>query len=350
MPPEITRRTGWPVFGCRRSGGSSNDCFTSKRSTLASDPSGTVSYKYVGIRVKDNHESTPLAVHVALALAAVLFGATYVAGKIAMREITPAALVLLRAWGTAIILFCVLGARRTGASVRLSKRDLGLALLYSFLGVSINQICFLNGLMRSTATDASIMQVLIPLFTLGFAVLLRRERLTGRLVLGLALGLCGGLLLIVPRGGLDFSSRTAAGNLFLLASGLCYALYLVLTRDLLARREPLVVVSWVFLAGALVITPFGLGPETRFLSRGASGAGWASIIFVVIGGTTLPYLLNNWALVRVRSSVVGVYVFLQPFVGILLGNLILGERLGSNSALAGALVISGVIVSTQRRS
>lgn len=295
-------------------------------------------------------EGTSLSVHAALIAAAVLFGVTYVAGKIAMREISPPALVLLRAWGTAIILFGFLGARRDGTSLRLSTRELGLVVLYSFLGVSINQLCFLSGLLRSTATDASIMQLLIPLFTLGFALILRRERATPRLLVGLGLGLCGGLLLIVPRGGFDFSSRTAAGNLFLLGSGLSYALYLVLTRDLLARRDPMVVVAWVFLAGALVLTPFTLGGEVRFLSRGASGAVWASIIFVVVGGTTLTYFLNNWALARVRSSTVGVYVFIQPLVGIVLAHLMLGERLGSNSAVAGVLVIGGVAVSTRRRS
>lgn len=288
--------------------------------------------------------------HAALGAAAVLFGATYVAGKIAMREISPVALVLLRAWGTAAILFAFLGVRRRAPTTRFSPRDLGLVVLYSFLGVSINQLCFLSGLMRSTATDASIMQLLIPLFTLGFALMLQRERATPRLIVGLALGLCGGLLLIIPRGGFDFSSRTATGNLFLLGSGLSYALYLVLTRDLLARHDPMIVVAWVFLAGALALTPFALGAETQFFARGASGAVWASIVFVVIGGTTLTYVLNNWALARVRSSTVGVYVFIQPLVGIVLAHLVLGERLGSNSAVAAALVIGGVAVSTRRRS
>jgi drug/metabolite transporter (DMT)-like permease len=194
------------------------------------------------------------------------------------------------------------------------------------------------------------MQVLIPLFTVGFAVALGRERLTLRVASGIGLGLCGGLLLILPRGGFDLSSHTASGNLFLLASGVSYALYLVLARTLLARRDALVVVSWTFLAGAIVITPFGAIPEAAFLSRGATLVGWSSIVFVMIGGTTIPYLLNNWALGQVKSSVVGVYVFIQPLVGILLGHFVLREQLGSNSVAAGALILGGVAISAFRRS
>src|SRR5579859_6195168 len=99
---------------------------------------------YVGIPRK--HNSAPLAVHAALFVVSVLFGMTYVAGKIAMREITPAALVMLRAWGTAGLLFLLLGVQREKRDLRLNKHDLGLVILYSLLGVSINQICFLTGL------------------------------------------------------------------------------------------------------------------------------------------------------------------------------------------------------------
>jgi drug/metabolite transporter (DMT)-like permease len=292
----------------------------------------------------------PLLVHAALFLVALLFGANYVVAKVAMREATPLDLVVIRTWGTAAILFAGSRVRRRPAEARnLSAGDLGQLLIYSLLGVSINQVCFLAGLARSTATNASVMLVSIPLLTLAVAVMLRRERPSVTGVLGITVGLIGALLLVIPRGGVDLTSRAAAGNLLLLFSGSSYSLYLVLTRPILARHDPLRVTRWVFLLAALTVTPIGIGGLRGLLASGLSGAGWASIAYIVIGATAVPYLLNNWALVRVRSSVVAVYILLQPVVAGSLGRIFLHEAFGPHTAMAASLVVAGVLLSAWRR-
>jgi len=294
--------------------------------------------------------TTPLLVHAALLLVAVLFGANYVVAKVALREVTPEGLVVIRTWGTAAILFAAL-ARWRGPTPRLkpNRSDIGQLFLFGLLGASLNQICFLEGLVRSTATNAGLMFASIPLLTLALAVVLRRERATLSGVAGVTIGLVGAILLIVPRGGVDFTSRTATGNLLLLLSGASYALYLVLTRPILARLDPLTVVSWVFLLAALTVTPVGAGAVRDLVGSGASGAGWASIAYVVIAGTAVPYLLNNWALVRVRSSLVAVYILVQPIVAGSLGRVFLHEQLGPHTAIAALLIVAGVMLSGWRR-
>ncbi|HEX9279582.1 MAG TPA: DMT family transporter, partial [Gemmatimonadales bacterium] len=123
--------------------------------------------------------TTPLVVHAALLLVAVLFGANYVVAKVALREVTPEGLVVIRTWGTAAILFATLALWR-GPTPRLkpNRSDIGQLFLYGLLGASLNQICFLEGLVRSTATNAGLMFASIPLLTLALAVVLRRERAT----------------------------------------------------------------------------------------------------------------------------------------------------------------------------
>ena len=217
------------------------------------------------------------------------------------------------------------------------------------LGVSINQLCFLEGLSRSTATNASIMLVSVPLLTLAFAVMLKREKATVTGVLGILIGLTGALLLIVPRGGMDFSSQAAVGNLFLITGAASYAMYLVLTRRILARHEPLRVISWVFLFAALTVLPSGFIGVRDALTTGISSAGWLSIAYAIVGGTVLPYLINNWALVRTKSSVVGTYVLMQPIFAGTLARIFLGERFGPNTAVAAVLIVTGVALSGWRR-
>jgi len=294
--------------------------------------------------------STPLRVHAALVAVSLLFGANTFVAKIAIREVTPLALVVLRTAGAAAILFAVSRRRqRADPLPPLTRGDYARIFGYGLLGASINQVAFLEGLARSTATNAALMVVVVPVLTLGFAVALGRERASLAGILGIALGLAGALLLILPRGGVEMAPRAALGNLLLLLSGASYALYLVLTRSMLARHDPLRVVSWTFLLAALTLWPLGLGGLRDLLRSGLSDVGAASVAYVVIGGTAVPYLLNNWALARVHSSIVAVYVLLQPVVAASLGRVFLHERFGPHTAVAAALVVAGVILSAWRR-
>lgn len=260
-------------------------------------------------------------------------------------------LVVIRTWGAAILLFAASWMRRTPEPrAKLTGSDLWQIFVYSLLGASINQICFLEGLARSTATNAALVLVAIPVLTLGIAVLLGRERASATAVLGIAVGLSGALWLILPRGTVEVTGVAAAGNLFLLGSATAYALYLVLTRPILARHDPLRVVSWVFLFAALMVTPFDMKGLTRLFSTGISAPGWLSIAYVIVGATALPYLLNSWALVRVKSSLVAIYILLQPIFAGVLGRVVLHERLGPRAAIAGGLVVAGVLISAWRRA
>ena len=290
---------------------------------------------------------TPIAVHGALVTVSLLFGANYVVAKFALREISPSGLVVARACGTAVILFVAALLHRPARGrepIRLS--EFGQLFLYSLLGVTINQLCFLAGLDRSTATNASIMLVSIPVLTHAFAVLLGRERPSLATGFGIALGLAGALLLIIPRGGIDFSSRTTIGNILLLTGGCSYALYLVLTRDILARHDPLRVISWTFVLAAVTVLPFGAHDASRLFSGTITTTGWLSIAFVVIAATVLPYLLNVWALARVESSFVAIYVLVQPIFAATLARIVLHEKFGPHMAAAATLVISGVVISS----
>jgi drug/metabolite transporter (DMT)-like permease len=294
---------------------------------------------------------TPVLLHAALLAVSLLFGANTVIAKVALREVEPFVLVVIRTAGTAAVLFAVSGWRRRSEAPRprLARSDFGHIFLYSLLGASINQVCFLAGLARSTATNASLMVVVVPVLTLAFAVALRRERASVTGLLGIAFGLAGALLLILPRGGVDIARHAAVGNLLLLLSGASYALYLVLTRPILARLGAMRVVSWTFLLAALTVFPLGMRGLSDLAVSGLSLAGWASVAYVIVGGTAVPYLLNNWALARVQSSIVAVYVLLQPVVAASFGRIFLHEQFAPHTAVAAVLVVAGVFLSAWRR-
>ena len=76
---------------------------------------------------------------------------------------------------------------------------------------------------------------------------------------------------------------------------------------------------------------------------------WALIVYIAIGATASPYLLNAWALARVNPSTVAVYVYLQPLIGFLLAVIFLGENIDLKFIVAASLVFTGVFLATWRR-
>lgn len=285
---------------------------------------------------------------VALLVVSLTFGTSYVVAKVAFREVTPLAMVVFRTWGTALILGATLMFRRASDAPKIQPREFAELFAYSAVGITLNMWCFLNGLSRSSATNASIMLVAIPVLTLAFAILMKRERATLRGVLGILAGLGGALILILPRGGVTLSSEAFTGNVFLFTGAACYSIYLVISKSILARHDPLVVITWIFTFAALTILPFGLADVRATIAAGLTPAGWGSVIYMIVGATAVPYLLNTWALKRVRSSVVAVFILVQPIVAGGMGHVFLGERLGANAALAAAMIFTGVLAAVWR--
>jgi drug/metabolite transporter (DMT)-like permease len=288
--------------------------------------------------------------HVALLAVSLTFGANYVVAKFAFSEITPLLMVVIRTWGTAAILGVVLMFRRKPDAPKIQPREFGELFLYSVLGISFNMWCFLEGLSRSSATNASIMLVGIPVLTLAFAIILKSERATLRGVVGIAMGLVGALILILPRGGVTLSGEAFTGNVFLFTGAASYSLYLVVSKSILSRHDPLVVVTWIFFLAGLTVLPFGFNDLRALIGTGLSPAGWASAAYIVVGATAIPYVLNSWALARVQSSVVAVYILVQPIVAATLGRVFFQERLAPNMAIAAALIVSGVVMAVWRGS
>jgi drug/metabolite transporter (DMT)-like permease len=277
----------------------------------------------------------------ALASAQIGFGLFPILGKVALAEIPPLPFAALRVVGGAV---CLEGARRVAGARPVARKDFGAVLLYALLGISINQILFIEGLALSTAINAALLMTTIPVFTLGSAVLLGRERATVAKIGGIALALAGALLLL-QAGGFDWSSRHFRGNLLLLVNALAYSLYLVLSRPLVHRYPAISAVASIFIVGAVPIAAVAVPVLRGFDPTRVSPTAWACLAGVVVFSTVTAYLLNMWALGHVEASRVALFVYLQPVVTAGFAVALLGERLTPRHIAAGALIGMGIAAS-----
>jgi drug/metabolite transporter (DMT)-like permease len=280
----------------------------------------------------------PSRVHLTLFLVQLSFGGFHVVAKAALAHLAPMALAATRV-GVASPILIWLAWRRDRCLP--ARRDLPALALLGGLGVFANQVLFITGLKYTTATNAAILMLSIPVFAVGASAALGVERVgAGRLV-GIALSIAGALVLVNP---LRFSTapQAAVGNLLILCNGFCYALFLVLQRPVLARLPWRTVIAWSFLFGGLAVLAVA-GPALAALEPSKlPAATWLCLLYIVAFPTVFAYAASTWAVRRSSPALVAAYTTLQPLVAAALGAAFLGERLGWAEGIGFALILAGL--------
>jgi drug/metabolite transporter (DMT)-like permease len=219
-----------------------------------------------------------------------------------------------------------------------TRRDYLLLALYSVLGVSLNQLLYLAGLERTTATTAQMFIVAGPAVTLAVGMMRGVERGTPLKWIGILLAACGALTLVAA-----VPANNRLGNLMILTNVIIYSVYLVLTRGIVQRYQPLTVITWIFTFGALALIPVGIVPLVREVPA-LSLPGWLAVVWIIALPTVAAYYLNVWALQHVESSIVSTFVYLQPVLTAVMAVSILGERPSARIIPSALLIAAGVAV------
>ncbi len=281
-------------------------------------------------------------VFAALVAVQVAFGVHYPVAKLLLAEIEPRAWAALRIVAAAAIMLGV--ALATGRRFPRRPSDWGRLAVFAVFGVVINQIFFVEGLSRTTPTHSAVINTSIPVSTLLFAVLLGRESVDRWKLAAFALAVSGVMLVVEPHR-VSFGNETAVGDMLTIVNATSFAFFLVVSRRLLMRTDPVAVTGVLFALGAVWIVAAGWRPLLAFDPRTVSTGFWWLAAFSIVFATVGTYLLNYWALARVDSSVVALFIYLQPMIAGTLSALWLGERPGWNVLAGGALIFAGVYVS-----
>lgn len=287
-----------------------------------------------------------ILIHAVLFFVTLIYGANYTIAKFALPEyIQPFGFIALRVIG-AILFFWFLHTIKTNEKVE--RKDFFLLAICGLFGVALNQMSFFYGLSLTHPINAAIIMTISPIMVFLVAYLLGREKLRKLKIFGLAVGALGGYLLIT-RNGVSWQSDTFVGDLFVLMNATFYAIYLVLVKPLMGKYKALTVIKWVFLFGGLVAIPSGIEQLLNVQWVALPDKAVFSLIYVVIGTTVLAYLLNAWALTFVDSSVVGVYIYMQPVLATIVAVSLNEDTLELQEILYSLIIMLGVYLVSQKK-
>ncbi len=281
-------------------------------------------------------------VYLKMLAAVVIWGGSFIATKIGLREIGVWTLIWLRFALGSLILGAVLVQR--GEMRVPGGRDL---LRYAFLGLmgfALHQWLQVTGMLTAAASTTAWIVSTAPVFIALLGVLFLKERLSALAAGGIGLATLG-VLLVVSKGDLGSVLRGTFGtygDFLILLSAPNWAIYSVVSRDVLRERPATLVTFWVLLMGWLfVFPPFLLGQG--WLELGAvSAQGWLAVLFLGVLCTAAAHLFWNDGLQALGASRSGAFLYLEPLVSMLAAAVLLGETITTVSLLGGGLILLGV--------
>ena len=268
---------------------------------------------------------------------ALIWGASFMFIKVAVRELTPATLIMGRL-GLAALTLAILvpWTRETVTELRENARWL---VVVALVNTAMPFWLLSWGETRIDSGLASILQAAVPIFNAVIAFGFFREvRVTGLRLVGVAIGFVGVALLVSAQ-----PSGKVLGALAVVGMALCYGVGGLLTGRHLRKVRPLVIALASTSIATLVALPAGIVQAPH------ATPGWkvvGSVVALGIPGTALAYLLFFGLITGAGAAYASLVTYLIPPIALAYGAIFLGERFGATAFGGLALILVGVALGT----
>ena len=288
----------------------------------------------------------PLALYI---FCCAVWGSTWLVIKVGLRDLPP----LLYA-GLRMALTCVLIAPFAWSALRRrtrpTRRETSLVAVSGFLQIGVSYAFLFVATQWIESGLGAILFSSFPIWVGLFAhFLLPDEPLTGRTIAAAALGLGGVAVIEAPAiAHLSSSRGLVAGGALMCGAAIVSAYSNVLNKRSFAGISPVFNVWGQTLVGSIALLA-----AAALLERGApvrwSAGAFAALAYLAIFGTALTFAALFWLIPRVPVAVIGTIPLVDTFIAVLLGSLVLGERLSPRIFAGGFLILAGVVLAASPR-
>jgi drug/metabolite transporter (DMT)-like permease len=277
----------------------------------------------------------------------IVWGSTFVVTKTAVREIPPMTLAALR-FAIAAVILAPVAVARGGLKSFPRPLPLGPLLVMGLTGIALFHIAFNIALSHGSASQGAFIYALTPAAVAIAAVTFLGERLSRRRVVGIVLSIAGVALVIFGGAASAQSPRPLLGAVWMLAAVLAWAAYTVFAKRLV-DVDSVVVIACTTVIGLILMIP----PALWELRHGAwphpSLSAWLGTLFLGVVASALAFIVYSVVLRVLDASLVGVFVNLDPIIGVLTAVVFLGESLRVWQLGGAAVAIAGLWLASSQR-
>ncbi|MDT7042564.1 DMT family transporter [Candidatus Nitronereus thalassa] len=287
------------------------------------------------------------AAYAALITAAVVWGGSIVAQKVALGAFSAVEVSVFRGIGALGILI-PLWWWKDQASTKWAFKDIG---ILSALGMGVlgNHLLILYGLQFIDAGAAGVIIGASPTITAVLSSLFLKDVPFSRVWVGCAISFVGVAIVSGGNASGDPGDKPLLGGILVVLALVSWALYTIGSRHVMERMTPLTV-NWTTLLISILIQIPLLWTDHKVLDVGlasVSASGWMALVYVVVFATALGQQAWLYGVSGIGPSRAGVFINLIPVSSLLLSLIILGESFDVVKIIGIILVLSGVWLVTR---
>jgi drug/metabolite transporter (DMT)-like permease len=285
----------------------------------------------------------------AFAIIYLVWGSTYLAVRVGVREIPPFLLGVMRFLVAGSVLY---GWGLAKGERSPSGRQWTSAFLLAILIFVLDYGLVFWAEQRVPSGIAAVIMATIPVFmALSEIIFLGTQRLTARLSLALAIGIGGVAVLLGHSLYLGGAPIDTAGAVALIVASLSFAISSALTRKLPLPDSKVISSGAQMLAGGalLALTSAALGEFRNFHPGAVSRDAWLALLYLIVPGSIFAFTAYVWLIHHESPTKVGTYAYVNPVVAVLVGYFLGGEPLGARTVLGTLFVLISVLLITTTR-
>ena len=269
-----------------------------------------------------------------------IWGSTWLFIKIGLKDLPPLTFAGIRFVIASAILIAIVAVRRLPFSDLITNwRLLALTGVLSF---SFNYGFIFWGEQYISSGLAALLQATIPAFGLVFAhFYLPGERITPRKVTGVVLGILGV--------GVVFSNqltvggeKSLAGCVAIVLSSIIVAYSNVLVKARGKHIDPVIMAAGQMLFGLIPLLVIGISLEGNPVYYRWTMRAVVSLFYLAIVGSVIAFVLYYWLVRKIDVTKSMLIALVTPVVAVIVGIIVLGERINWRTLLGGAMIISGI--------
>ncbi len=282
----------------------------------------------------------------AIIVTSIMWGLSFLSIKITVDVLPPMTLALTRFLIGSVVLSFIYMLKEKDK--KLNKEDIPMLALSGFIGVSAYFYFENNGVKLISASSASMIIAVIPIFTLIAEIIVFKEKLTMKKIISVIISFLGVYLIV------GFISETSSvssskGNVFMFAAVIAWVAYTITTKPLYKKYSQIAIVYFQTLFGTLFLVPFVFFETTNWSL--VNNTIILNVIYLGVFCSAIAYYLYIYAMDHLGVSTTSLFLNLLPVVTVIGSYFILGEKVNMYQIIGGALVIFAVyFVNTKEKN
>ena len=277
-----------------------------------------------------------------VSIVALIWGGSFIAVKIGVDNIPPVTLAFFRfAVASPLMLLILAGKRKL---IRVSPNEIPWLIVLALTGVTLLYILQFTGIKYTSATNSALLINTNVLFIAIFSWIFLKEAFTYRKLAGVLLAFTGAIF-VISKGSLSISP-SIKGDILILLSAICWAVYSIVGKKLLDKYDSLSLTTYAFIIGTFLFIPF---VYNDLWGIKITVKEWAVILYLALLCSVFAYVAWYYALEKADATEVAIFLNLIPLFAMFLAHLVLKEKITIFTLIGAFFILYGIYITLSEK-